>query len=95
MFDNIYYEDLVYEEYNGLNDSNTESWKEPVNIKGLRLKGSIKVTHSSDGDSTTSSLVFKTKDKLIPKSRIDGREIIDCVPVPGLGINCGYMSYTK
>lgn len=95
MFENTYYEDLVYEEYNGLNDSNTESWKEPTNIKGLRLKGSIKVTHSSDGDSTTSSLVFKTKDRLIPKSRIDGREIIDCVPVPGLGINCGYMSYTK
>jgi len=95
MFDNIYYEDLIYEEYNGLNDSNTESWKEPTSIKGLRLKGSIKVTHGSDGDSTTSSLVFKTKNRLIPKSRIDGREIIDCVPVPGLGINCGYMSYTK
>lgn len=95
MFDNIYYQQLKYKRYLGKTDSNTDSYASEVIIKGLRLKGQLKVVHSADGDSTTCSIVYKTKEPLVPKSFLNGREIMECVPVAGLGLDCGYLSYVK
>lgn len=95
MFENIYYEDLKYKRYTGKTSSNTDDYAETVIIKGLRLKGQIKVVHGEDGDTTTCSIVYKTKEPLVTKSFINGREIMECIPVAGLGLNCGYLSYVK
>jgi hypothetical protein len=95
VFDNIYYEDLKYREYTGKTSSNTDSYANTVIIKGLRLKGQIKVVHGEDGDTTTCTIVYKTKEPLVTKSFINGREIMECVPVAGFGLNCGYLSYVK
>lgn len=95
MFENIYYQDLKYKEYTGKTSSNTDSYAPETVIKGLRLKGQIKVVHSEDGDTTTCTIVYKTKEKLTPKSLINGREIMECVAVAGFGLDCGYLSYVK
>lgn len=95
MFESIYYQELKYKEYNGKTSSNTDSYAPETIIKGLRLKGQLKVVHSEDGDTTSCTIVYKTKDPLVTKSLINGREIMECVPVPGLGLNCGYLSYVK
>lgn len=95
MFDNIYYQDVKYKEYIGKSASGTDNYKPEVLIKALRTKGEIKITHDKDGDTTTCTIQYKTKEKLIPKSMINGREIMECVPVAGFGINCGYISYMK
>lgn len=94
MFDN-YYSTIEYKEYVGLTDSGQPSYKNTVNIKGLRLKGQIKVSHSNDGDTTSCSIVYKTKEKIVPLSMINGREVMECVPVSGFGRDCGYLSYVK
>ena len=95
MFDNIYYQELNYKKYLGKTSSDTDTYAETVVIKGLRLKGQIKVVHSEDGDTTTCTIVYKTKERLIPKSLINGREIMECVAVAGFGLDCGYLSYVK
>jgi hypothetical protein len=95
MFESIYYQELKYKEYKGKTSSNTDSYAPETIIKGLRLKGQLKVVHSEDGDTTSCTIVYKTKDPLVTKSLINGREIMECVPVPGLGLNCGYLSYVK
>lgn len=95
MFDFIYYQDLKYKEYNGKSDSNTDSYKAEVTIKGIRTKGQIKVEHSADGDTTSCNIVYKTKERLVPKSLLNGREIVECVPVAGFGLDCGWLSYVK
>lgn len=95
MFDNIYYQQLIYQEYLGKTASNTDSYGPETTIMGLRLKGQLKVVHSEDGDSTTCTIVYKTKEPLVPKSLINGREIMECVAVAGLGFDCGYLSYVK
>ena len=95
MFNNIYIDELKYKEYTGLTNSGQPSYKSEQIIKGLRLKGNIRVVTSKDGDSTSCSISYKTPNKLIPLSTINGRTIMECVKVPGLGHNCGYISYVK
>ena len=93
MFENIYYQQLVYQEYLGKTASNTDNYGPETTIMGLRKDGHFKVTHGADGDTTICTIVYKTKEPLVEKSLINGREIISCLPVPGLGLDCGYMSY--
>ena len=95
MLDNIYRDELKYREYLGENDSQQETFAPVRTIKGLRLKGNIKVTTGKDGDSTTCSISYKTPERLIPRSEINGRVIMECVKVAGLGHDCGYVSYVK
>lgn len=95
MFDFIYYQDLKYCEYAGQTDSQTDSYKPEVVIKGLRIKGQLKVDHSKDGDTTSCSIVYKTPNKLVTKSLLNGREIMESIPVPGFGVDCGYLNYVK
>lgn len=95
MFDNIYRDDLKYKEYTGLTNTNQPSYKPEQTIKGLRLKGKIKVVMNKDGDSTTCDIAYKTPNKLVPLSMINGRTIMESIKVPGLGHNCGYISYVK
>ena len=95
MFDNIYRDELKYREYTGLGKSGQPSYAPERVIKGLRLKGRIKVITDKDGDSTTCNIEYKTPEKLIPLSMIEGRTIMECVKVQGLGHNCGWVSYVK
>lgn len=95
MFDNIYIDELTYREYVGLTNSGQPSYKPEVVIKGLRLKGKIRVVTNKDGDSTSCDIAYKTPFKIIPLSMINGRTVMECVKVPGLGHNCGYISYVK
>lgn len=92
---NSYFKSLKYEEYIGLGDSGQESYKEAVDIKCLRMSGRLKIVHNEGGDYTESSVVYKTKEKLVAKSLLNGREIMECVPVEGFGLDCGYLSYLK
>jgi hypothetical protein len=95
VFNNIYRDTLVYKEYNGVNDSNNPIYKTSTNISGLRLKGQLKVTTSSDGDTTSCTIAYKTPQPLIPNSILNNRTIMECVKVQGLGYDCGYISYVK
>lgn len=95
MFDNIYKDDLKYKEYIGVSNTNQPTYKQEQVIKGLRLKGKVKVVTSKDGDSTSCDITYKTPNKLVPLSTINGRTIMECVKVQGLGHNCGYVSYVK
>jgi hypothetical protein len=95
MFENIYRDELHYKEYNGLTNSGQPSYKSEQVIKGLRLKGNIKVVTSKDGDSTSCTIAYKTPEKLIPLSMLEGRTIMECVKVQGLGHDCGFVSYVK
>lgn len=97
MFDR-FFKQLEYEEYKGLSDSGQPTWKTVTNIDGLRLKGQIKVVTSDDGDSTTCNIVYKTKQRIIPLSKINGRTVMECVPVNALWVTedkAGYLSYVK
>jgi hypothetical protein len=87
--------DTPYREYLGLSISGQPRYNEVKNIKALRLKGQYKVINSSDGDSTTCTIVYKTLIPLIPNSELDGRTIVECVKIYGLGLDCGYMIYVK
>ena len=95
MFDNIYKDDLKYKEYLGVSNTNQPTYKPEQVIKGLRLKGKVKVVTSKDGDSTSCDIQYKTPNRLVPLSTINGRTIMECVRVAGLGHNCGYVSYVK
>ena len=95
MFDNIYRDELEYKEYTGLGNSGQPSYAPKQKIKGLRLKGKINVITNKDGDSTSCNIAYKTPNRLIPLSQINGRTIMECIKVAGLGHNCGYISYVK
>lgn len=95
MFDNVYRDELKYKEYLGVNDSQQETFAPERIIKGLRLKGNYKTTTGKEGDSTTCNISYKTPERLIQGSEINGRVIMECVKVAGLGHNCGYVSYVK
>lgn len=90
-----YFKTLKYEEYDGVDDNNKDIYKPVINIKGLRMSGRLKIVHAESGDYTESSVIYKTKEKLIAGSLLEGREIMECVPVEGLGFKCGYLSYLK
>ena len=95
MLNNIYRDELHYKEYIGLTNTGQPSYKDEEITKGLYLKGKIKVITSEDGDSTTCDICYKTPNRLIPLSTIDGRTIMMCKKVPALGYDCGYVSYVK
>lgn len=95
MFDNIYYQTLQYKKYIGLNDAGHEIYEKEVDIKGLRLKGQIKIVESSDGDYSTSTVCYKTPMYIVPNSLINGRTVMECYEVAGMGLNCGFISYVK
>lgn len=97
MFD-FFFKDIRYEEYIGKTSSNTNKYSEPRLIKGLRLKGYIKVTTDGNGESTSCSIAYKTKEKIKPFSKLNGREVTECIPVEALFISeedAGYISYVK
>ena len=95
MFDN-YFNDLEYREYAGMSQTGqANSFKEPRYIKGIRLKGQLKNTHSSDGDTTTCTIVYKTKEYVVPHSKLENREVMECVKVAAFGRDHGYMVYVK
>lgn len=95
MFNNIYRQKLTYKEYCGETDTNQSFYKDIVEIDGLRLKGQEKITHSTDGDTTTCTIQYKTPMYIVPKSLLNGREVMECIQVSGLGKDCGYLSYVK
>lgn len=89
-------ETIVYEEFDGVGDNQGNIYKAPVNIKGLEVKGDTKITHSADGDTTTSSLKYRTNQYIIPGSKLNGREVESCNEVNALFLkNPGYMCYIK
>ena len=95
MFNNIYRDELKYKEYTGLSNSGQPTYKPETTIKGLRLKGKIKVSTSEDGDVTTCDIQYKTQDKLKPLSQLNDRTIMECVEIKRFGYDCGYVSYVK
>lgn len=86
------FRDLEYQEVDYYNEKNIAIHKEPVTIKGTRLKGQIKVINSKDGDNTSCSIVYKTEKEVIAGSLIEGREVMECVP---LSMSNGYKVYVK
>lgn len=88
-------EDLRYEQATYNTETDTKILLSPVIIKGLRVKGSIKVTHSEGGDSTTCSIVYRTKDKLVIGSKLNGREIMESVKINSFLPDAGYLNYVK
>ena len=94
MFD-ILKEDLRYEEASYNTKTDTKILLAPVVIKGLRVKGSIKVTHSEGGDSTTCSIVYRTAEQLVVGSKLNGREIMESVKINSFLHDAGYLNYVK
>lgn len=95
---NRFFKQLEYEEYLGLGVTGQPTWKPVTEIEGLRLKGQIKVVTSEDGDSTSCNIVYKTMQKIVPLSKINGRTVMECVPVNALWVTedkAGYLSYVK
>lgn len=92
---NIYHKPLKYKEFTGLSPSNTPMYANETTILGLRTKGNIKVIHTEDGDEVTCSIVYRTAFPLVPKSLLEGREIIECVPINALFLSTGYLCYVK
>lgn len=95
MFDN-YFNDLEYKEYAGMSQTGqANSFKEARYIKGIRLKGQLKFTHGNDGDTTTCTIVYKTKEYIVKGSKLEDREVVECVKVAAFGRDHGYMVYVK
>ncbi|MBQ4030687.1 MAG: hypothetical protein II625_02920 [Bacilli bacterium] len=98
MFDNFYKSNIEYEEFNGIGSNNQPTFKTKVNIKGIRVKGQIKVVHTDDGDETTCTICYRTRQRIIPQSKLNGREVMMCIPVNALWVSeeqVGYTSYVK
>lgn len=91
----IYRDNLKYEQYIAESDSNTFSYKAPVYIKGLRLKGQYKFSTGKDGDSVSSNIVYRTKVKIPKHSKIDGHEVMESVAVDSAFGNAGFLNYVK
>jgi hypothetical protein len=97
MFDR-FFKQLEYEEYIGISVTGQPTYANKKLIDGLRLKGQVKVVTSEEGDSTSCNIVYKTKQKIIPLSKINGRTVMECVPVNALWVSedkAGYLSYVK
>jgi len=94
MFD-YYHKPLKYKEFDRLSDSNVPLYKQATEVMGLRTKGQTKVVHSEDGDSVTCTIVYRVTEPLVPKSILDGHEIMECVPINALMLQTGYLVYVK
>lgn len=96
MLDSLIYRDKIkFEQYVAENDSNTFSYKPPVEIMGLRLRGQYKFSTGKDGDSTSSNIVYRTKIKIPKHSKLDGHEVMESVRVDSSLPNAGYLNYVK
>ena len=95
MNDMLLRDTLIYEQLDYNSDTNTSFLLAPVEIKGLRLKGSTKVTTSQSGDSTTSSIVFRTAIKITKDSKINGYTVMDSVKINCFGNYEHYLNYCK
>lgn len=96
MFDTFYKNNIEYEEFDGLGSNQQPTFKSKVNIRGIRLKGQIKVVHTDDGDETTCTICYRTTQKIVPQSKLNGRIVMECTPVNALWIdNAGFISYVK
>ena len=93
--DFILTQSLKYEERNYDSKTNSKILLPPVYIKGLRVKGNIKVSHSKDGDTTTCSIVYRTAIKIPEGSKLNGREVMESVPINSIIPNSGYLNYVK
>lgn len=91
----LYRDELKYEEAIRENDTNTFSYKRAVTIQGLRVKGQYKYTSGKDGDSITSSVVYRTKIKIPKHSKINGHEVMESVRVDSILSDAGYLNYVK
>jgi len=95
MFDFIYKDDIRYEEAMTESDTNTFGLKQAVVIKGLRLKGHYQFTTSGNGDSVTSSIVYRTKIKIKKNSKLNGHVVMESVRVDSILDDAGYINYCK
>ena len=95
MNDMLLRDTLIYEQLDYNSDTGTPFHLAPVEIKGLRLKGSTKVTTSQSGDSTTSSIVFRTAIKIPTGSKLDGHTVMDSVKINSFGKYVHYLNYCK
>lgn len=96
MLDSLIYRDKIkYEQYVAESDSNTFSYKAPVEIIGLRLRGQYKFSTSANGDSTSSNIVYRTKIKIPKHSKLDGHEVMESVRVDSAFADAGYLNYVK
>ena len=94
LFD-MFFKPLKYEEYKLNSKTNSVSYLSPRDVMGIRLKGQLKVTTGTDGDTTTCTIVYKTTEKLKTLSKLEGRTIMECVPVNAFSLDTGYLSYVK
>lgn len=76
-------------------DTGVKKLAKPVEIRGLRCKGYNKVTTSKDGETVTSSVIFRTPDKIVVGSKLDGHTVMDCVAIDSFADAAGYLSYCK
>ena len=86
---------ILYEQLDYNSDTNTPFLLAPVEIDGMRLKGSIKTTTSENGDSTTSSIVYRTGIKITVGSKLDGHTVMDSVKINSFGKYEHYLNYCK
>ena len=91
----IYKDKVSYEAVRKENDTNTFSREPVVFLDALRLKGQYKFTTGKDGDSVTSSVVIRTKEKIPKHSKLDGHEVMESVRVDSPLPNAGYLNYLK
>lgn len=90
-----FYKPLRYKEFNGLGESGTDSYLAESTIQGLRIKGQTKVTTDKNGQSVTCSIVYRVERYVPPNSLIEGREVMECVPINSLSLNTGYLCYMR
>lgn len=91
----IYRDTIKYQEFIAENDSNTSVLKPAASIRGLRLKGHYTFTQSESGDSATSDIVYRTKEKIPKHSKLDGHIVVESVRVDSHLPDAGYLNYCK
>lgn len=91
----IYKDTVKYERVRSENSSNTYTREPAVEIKALRLKGNYSFTTGENGDTVTSSVVIRTKEKIPKHSKLDGHEVMESVRVDSPLPNAGYLNYLK
>lgn len=96
MLSNLIYKDKIkYEQAIMTNDSNTYSYEKAIEIEGLRIKGQYKYTTSGEGDSVTSSVVYRTKIKIPKHSKLNGHIVMESVKINSILSEAGYLNYVK
>ena len=95
-WDSLLYKDSIkLRLFSAESDSNTSSLGPVQNIMGLRLKGHYSFTTGTGGDSSSTSIVYRIRDKIPKKSTLDGHVVMDCVRVDSHLPDAGYLCYCK